>query len=413
MSLQQEQVFARPAEAQVAPGSSSLQTALLRWLLGGLECGELMLKTPSGEQLMLKGRLAGARARISIHTWRVASRVLFASDIGFAESYMAGEWSSPDLSELLKLADSNSAFLLALKRLRQPRPLQRLRHAVHRNTRRGSRRNVAAHYDLGNMFYQRWLDAGMNYSAGLYSSASQGLEAAQDAKLDRVLKLLNLTGDERVLEIGCGWGGFAERLLQKSGCDVTGITLSKEQLAYARDRLGSEIARGRCDLRLLDYRDAGGSFDRIVSIEMLEAVGQAYWPTYFKQLRDRLAPQGIAVLQVITIDENRFERYRRNPDFIQRYVFPGGMLPTVEIIREVAARAGLDVVHSEFFGDNYARTLAEWRRRFDIAWPSIKVAGCNHRFKRMWEYYLAYCQAGFETGRLDVGLYKMVHAGGG
>ena len=382
--------------------------ALLRWLLGGLKCGELLLETPSGKQLVLRGPLAGPRARISIHSWRVAGRVLLASSVGFAESYMAGEWSSPDLGELLRLAGQNSALLPSLKWLRPPRPLLRLRHALRRNTRRGSRRNIAAHYDLGNAFYEKWLDAGMTYSAGLYSSTGQSLEAAQDAKLDRVLHLLDLEGSEQVLEIGCGWGGFAERLLGASRCGVTGITLSKEQLAYGRDRLGSEIARGRCDLHLRDYREVSGRFDRIVSIEMLEAVGQAYWPTYFKQLRGLLRSQGIAVLQVITIDETRFETYRRNPDFIQRYVFPGGMLPTAEIIRQEAARAGLEVVHCEFFGDSYARTLEEWRRRFERAWPSIEALGFDGRFRRMWDYYLAYCRAGFETGALDVGFYKMV-----
>jgi cyclopropane-fatty-acyl-phospholipid synthase len=281
---------------------------------------------------------------------------------------------------------------------------------LNRNTRRGSRRNIAAHYDLGNEFYKHWLDAGMTYSAGLFSSPGQSLEEAQDAKLDRVLGLLELAGGERVLEIGCGWGGLAERLLQKHDCTVTGITLSAEQLAYARHRLRDDIGTGRCDLRLQDYRDVHGTFDRIVSIEMLEAVGEAYWPTYFEKLRDHLRPGGIAVLQVITIGEDRFEKYRRMPDFIQKYIFPGGMLPTTQIIERETAKAGLQVVASEFFAEGYARTLEEWKRRFQEAWPAIEALSFDERFKRMWDYYLAYCQTGFETRTIDVGFYKIARS---
>ena len=247
----------------------------------------------------------------------------------------------------------------------------------------------------------------MSYSAGLFSAQCQPLDEAQGAKLDRVLGLLELAGGEKVLEIGCGWGSFAERLLQKQNCTVTGITLSAEQLAYALDRLGADVAAGRCELRLQDYRDLRGTFDRIVSIEMLEAVGEAYWPTYFEKLRNCLRPGGIAVLQVITIDENRFQAYCRRPEFIQKYIFPGGMLPTPRIIEREAAKAGFKLVYSEFFGQSYARTLEEWRRRFQAAWPAIKALGFDERFKRMWDYYLAYCQAGFEMGAIDVGLYKL------
>ena len=234
----------------------------------------------------------------------------------------------------------------------------RVAHLLRSNTKRGARKNIHDHYDLGNEFYERWLDAGLTYSAGMFSSANQTLEEAQEAKIDRVLTLLEPNIGDRVLEIGCGWGGFAERLLQKYECSVTGVTLSAEQLAYAKHRLQADISTARCDLRLQDYRDVHGTFDRVVSIEMLEAVGEAYWSTYFEKLRDRLRPSGIAVLQVITIHEDRFENYRRRPDFIQRYIFPGGMLPTKQIIERKAGEAGLQLVAEEFFGGGYARTTA-------------------------------------------------------
>jgi len=218
-----------------------------------------------------------------------------------------------------------------------------------------------------------------------------------------VLNLLDMNGGENVLEIGCGWGGLAERSLS-----VTGLTLSAEQLGYAQRRLQASIAEGRCDLRLQDYRDVRGTFDRIVSIEMLEAVGEAYWPTYFDRLRSLLRPGGIAVLQVITISEDRLESYRRRPDFIQKYIFPGGMLPTTRIIERETTRAGLQLVSKEFFGEGYACTLENWSSRFQHAWPELKGLGFDVRFKRMWEYYLAYCQVGFDIRALDVGLYKLV-----
>ncbi len=319
---------------------------------------------------------------------------------------MAGECSSPNLNALLTLAYHNSALAEPLQALRMPRFWLRLCHTMNRNTRRGSRRNIAAHYDLGNQFYEQWLDPGMQYSAALFSCPDQTLEDAQEAKLDRITSLLDLEGGENVLEIGCGWGALAERLLQNHDCKVTGITLSTEQLAHAERRLSVETAANRCDLRLQDYRDAGGTFDRIVSIEMLEAVGEAYWPTYFEKVRTCLRPGGSAVLQVITIDEDKFTNYRRRPDFIQKYIFPGGMLPTPRIIEREAANAGLQPISKEFFGAGYARTLEHWKFRFERAWPTIKSLGFDERFKRMWDYYLAYCQVGFETGAIDVGLYK-------
>ena len=410
MSMQQQQVVTRSMNPRLSLSSGSIPEAFLRRIVGELECGELVIETPAGNRLVLRGRRAGSQAQVTIHSWRFLWRIISGWDIGFAEAYIAGEWSSPDLVALLKIACNNRALAEPLKALRGPRFWLRLRHAINRNTRRGSRRNIAAHYDLGNEFYQQWLDPGMTYSAALYSVASQSLEEAQNAKLDRVISLLDLAGGERVLEIGCGWGSLAERMMDLHSCTVTGLTLSAEQLAFAQRRLRNRAAAGRCDLRLQDYRDVRGTFDRIVSIEMMEAVGEAYWSTYFEKLRDRLRPGGSAVLQVITIDEARFENYRRRPDFIQKYIFPGGMLPTKRIIEREISQAGLRLVAHEHFGESYARTLEHWQQRFQKSWPIIKRLGFDDRFKRTWEYYLAYCQVGFEARTLNVGLYKLTQA---
>lgn len=380
----------------------------LRWL----DCGELNVETPNGNRWTLIGRRPGPQANLTIRTWSFLRRIVSGWDVGFAEAYMAGEISSPDLVDLLSLATRNRDLANRFRMARLPRIGLRLRHALNRNTRVGSRRNISAHYDLGNSFYRQWLDSGMSYSAAKYSPAETSLESAQTAKLDRVLDLLDSREGDRILEIGCGWGSFAERALEKHGFTVTGITLSTEQLEYARRRLAEAVAAGRCELRLQDYRDVVGTYDRIVSIEMLEAVGAAYWSTYFAKLRESLRPGGIAVLQVITIDEGRFERYRRRPDFIQKHIFPGGMLPTKKIIERETVKAGLVPVTREFFGRDYARTLEQWNVRFQGAWTEICKLGYDERFKRMWEYYFAYCQVGFEIGALDVGLYKISRPNG-
>jgi cyclopropane-fatty-acyl-phospholipid synthase len=410
MSSQQQETAIQSASMECEPAS---QTFVGKWLdrllVRGMGCGPLLIKTPRGKQILVAydGRSIPA-AQLTIHRpWKLFWRLLIGWDLGFAEAYMAGEWSTPNLVALLKLACSQSWGTTSIGGLRPPSLALRLRHALNRNTKRGSRRNIAAHYDLGNAFYQQWLDTGMTYSSALYSMPSETLESAQQAKQDRIIDLLSLSGGEEVLEIGCGWGGLAERLLERTGCAVTGLTLSNEQLAAAQARMHDQISAGRCEFRLQDYRDAEGTYDRIVSVEMLEAVGEAYWPLFFSKLKDRLRPHGVAVLQVITIKQEYFAFYRQHPDFIQKYVFPGGMLPTPEIIHSNAVQAGLRLVHSEFFGDSYAETVAEWFHRFQKAWPSIQSQGFDLRFKRMWEYYLAYCQAGFEAGIVNVGLYKI------
>jgi len=382
---------------------------LVRWALRSrlqqLRAGAVTVTLPDGSTMHHRGERAGPEASLVVHRWRTLWNMLSEGDLGLASAFINGDCSCPDLKALIELGAHNEAALAR----KMPgswlmHALNRVRHFRRSNTRRGSRRNIAAHYDLGNAFYAQWLDPGMQYSSALYSRPGQSLEEAQQAKLRRVAELLQAESGQRVLEIGCGWGALAEHLVKQYGCAVTGLTLSTEQLAYARSRLrGSDT----CELRQQDYRDVDGGFDRIVSIEMLEAVGERYWPTYFSTLRQSLVDGGVAVLQVITIAEQRFATYRDRPDFIQRYIFPGGMLPTAAIVRHEAERAGLRLVEQQDFGPSYARTLADWRRRFLRGWPQIEALGFDLRFKRMWEYYLTYCEVGFERAAIDVSLFKL------
>jgi len=386
-------------------------TKTLERLLERLQCGRLDLRLPGGQLLSAAGNQPGPHAQLTLHRWRPVWRLALRGDIGWAESYRDGDWSTPDLTALLELGARNEA---AWQGASAPGPLQRLlfrlAHRRHDNTRRGSRRNISAHYDLGNNFYRQWLDADLIYSSALYRQPNATLEQAQAEKIDRILELLNLPlprrgEDPRVLEIGCGWGALADAISRR-GVHVTGLTLSTEQLAHARERLAHAGRAHLADLRLQDYRDVKGQFDRIVSIEMIEAVGERFWPTYFATLHDRLAPGGVAVVQAITIDDAAFETYRREADFIQHFIFPGGMLPSPRVLQQQAEAAGLEIDHSETFGLGYARTLVEWRKRFQAAWPQIEPLGFDPAFRRLWEYYLCYCEAGFRCGRVDVGLYR-------
>jgi cyclopropane-fatty-acyl-phospholipid synthase len=380
--------------------------AVVTKILSRLRKGKITVQTPAGYRVAYTAALPGPEATIIIHRWRAVRWLLWKGDLGFAESYMEGDWSTPDLSAFLELAALNVEDLDAeIMGSAFVRFLRRFKHARSANTRKGSRRNIASHYDLGNEFYTRWLDTGMTYSSALYREPGLSLEAAQTAKQDLVLEKLGLKGGESVLEIGCGWGGLAERVLESGAGKITCLTLSTEQLAYAKDRLEKAGMADRSDLRLQDYRDVQGKFDRIVSIEMLEAVGQEYWSTYFDTLQARLSDDGVAVLQVITISKARYESYHQGVDFIQRYIFPGGMLPSDEIMRAEIVRAGFELKELKTFGDSYALTLADWNRRFQNAWTAIQTFGFDKRFKHMWEYYLAYCEAGFRSGILDVGLY--------
>ncbi len=379
-------------------------------LLDRLRHGALTVVMPDGTQISRSGPLPGPQATLLLHRTRTLARLALRGDLGLAEAYMDDDWSSPDLAALLLLGALNQdAMGGGLGGTLPFRLLARVLHLARANTRAGAKRNIQAHYDLGNAFYAHWLDAGMSYSAALFEQGpGETLEAAQTAKQDRILSMLAARPDDRVLEIGCGWGGLLERLAQ-DGARATGLTLSPAQHAYASQRLAEAGLDGLAGSRLQDYRDVTGSFDRIVSIEMFEAVGQAFWPLFFDTLRDRLAPGGVAVLQIITIDESRFDAYASTPDFIQAHVFPGGMLPTRTHLAERFQAAGLALTEQVRFGLGYARTLQEWRDRFERAWPALRRMGFDESFRRRWRYYLCYCEAGFRTGMLDVGLFRLTH----
>lgn len=383
-------------------------TAVMLRYLRRLEFGRLTLDFWDGRCVRLKGRRPGPSGHLRFKCHRGIRRLVLGGDIGFAEAYMAGDCDSGDLVSAIEVFARNVPVLdRRVSGMAAVRLLNLLRHRFRANTRQGSRRNIAYHYDLGNAFYAHWLDPSMTYSSALYDSQEQSLEDAQTAKYARVADALDLRDGDHVLEIGCGWGGLAEYLASARGCRVTGLTLSREQLDFARRRIARAGLSDRVEFRLQDYRDVGGTYDRIASIEMVEAVGERNWPTYFSVLRDRLADSGVAVLQAITIADDRFESYRRNADFIQRYIFPGGMLPSPGLLRRLSDGAGFWMAGENRFGASYVRTLEAWRRRFAAAWPEIGGLGFDDRFRAMWTYYLAYCEAGFRAGAIDVGHYTL------
>jgi cyclopropane-fatty-acyl-phospholipid synthase len=365
--------------------------------------GELEVVLPGGRRLLIAGPQPGPRAVLEVKDYRFMRRVMGSGAIGFAEGFMAGEWDTPDLAQLLEV------FGLNFDRLQrvvtgQPwiRAINNWLHRRRRNTRRGSRHNIHAHYDLGNAFYAQWLDPSMTYSSALFASPTQPLQEAQEAKYAALASGMGLQAGHSVLEIGCGWGGFAEFAAAKVGAKVTGITISQAQYDFARKRLYDQGLAERADIQLVDYRDVEGRYDRIASIEMFEAVGQQYWPTYFSKVRDLLAAGGRAGLQIITIQDGLFDDYARAADFIQKYIFPGGMLPSEARLRQEVGRAGLSWQAVSRFGHDYARTLNQWAQAFQGAWASIQPLGFDERFRRLWLFYLGYCEAGFRTGRTDV-----------
>jgi cyclopropane-fatty-acyl-phospholipid synthase len=386
-------------------------------MLRGLAHGTLDLQAPNGAVHHFAGTrdADSVRAAVTVSDERVFARVLRHGDIGLAETFFEGLWTTPDLPALLRLGLLNrEALERAIYGSRAGALVYRLLHLLRRNTRAGSRRNIHAHYDLGNAFYRLWLDPSMNYSSAWYAGdRSQPLEQAQRAKMARALAETGVVEGSRVLEIGCGWGAVAE-LAAARGARLTGVTLSTEQLDYARRRLADAGLGGQADLRLQDYRDlpaAGdGRFDAIVSIEMFEAVGREYWASYFDTVKRCLAPQGRACVQTITVRDDLFERYVRSTDFIQQYVFPGGLLPSPSVFRAEAARAGLVVERELAFGTDYAHTLRQWRHAFLQQLPQVRTLGFDTRFVRLWEFYLAYCEAAFDTGSTDVVQFTLRHA---
>ena len=390
---------------------SLLVRAVVARLTRRVEVGELTIQLPSGERVRCSGREPGPVADIHFLKWRTIMRVAVGGDVGLAASYCDGEWMSSDLPALIEWGARNGdQFMDSIKGMAPTLLLNRVVHRLRANTRSGSRRNVVAHYDLGNEFYRLWLDRTMTYSSAIFPAPDATLEQAQETKFTRVIDRLKLNGGESVLEIGGGWGALAAAIAKARDARVTSLTVSPAQLSDAEARARNESIAEKIQFKLMDYRDVGGVFDRIVSIEMIEAVGKEYLPKYFETIRNRMRPGGLCVLQAITIAEDRFASYCSRPDFIQRYIFPGGFLPSKTYMREVLEAHGLKLLASDNFGDSYALTVREWRRRFLAAWPEIEKMGFQEPFRRLWEFYLSYCEGGFRAGVIDVGLYSLAHA---
>ncbi len=406
--------FQEPAVATSMPGPARLIVKMLE----KLSVGSLTVRFPDGTSQRF-GR-GGPHAEIVLANWKVCDAALRSGDIGFGETYIAGDWTTPDLLSLMNVMVSNrNAIEAVIYGTWWGRVLYRLRHVMRRNTRTGSKKNIHAHYDLGNAFYRLWLDGSMTYSSALFRDDVDAADAsarddfaalptAQAAKYDRVLDQLDLPAGARVLEIGCGWGGFAAVAAQR-GLAVTGLTLSHEQHALGTERIGEAGLDERVQLQIRDYRDVQGEYDGIVSIEMFEAVGEQYWAGYFNCIRQRLKRGGRATIQTITIAEHLFPDYRKSSDFIQQYIFPGGMLPSLSAFVAAAEAAGLRVVDRFAFGQDYARTLAAWLSKFHDREREVREAGFDTAFVRTWSFYLAYCSAAFRSENTDVMQFTLVH----
>ncbi|MEL6316247.1 MAG: cyclopropane-fatty-acyl-phospholipid synthase family protein [Pseudomonadota bacterium] len=393
------------------------QRNLPRWFapvftyMKGFERGAVEFVLPDGRVFRAEGSAPGPEGRVIVEDVSAFGRMIRDGEIGFAETYMEGMWRTPDLQTLLDailLNNENVAHKFEARPLMHA--LNRFRHWLNRNTRRQARRNIERHYDLGNTFYERWLDPTMTYSSALFDREDQPLDEAQRAKYRSICDRMELRQGDHVLEIGCGWGGFAEYAARERGARVTGLTISPAQLDFAQARMQRAGLSERVEIVLRDYRDERGAYDGVASIEMFEAVGEKYWPVFFDAVRDRLKPGKCASIQVITIADHLFDRYRTGVDFIQKYIFPGGMLPSPSALRREADRAGLDYVDSLEFGESYSETLRRWRTRFNDAWGEIQTVGgpqFDARFHRMWNFYLAVCAACFRAGSVDVAQVRL------
>jgi len=368
-----------------------------------LRRGTLDVMLPDGRTVRCGGLESGPAAQMTIHNYGFAWRLARGGDIGIAEAYLRREWDTPNLTQFLYIFCVNHDLIQTMLGGNPvARFVQLFRHWFNRNTKRQARRNIYAHYDIGNSFYSAWLDPSMTYSSALFEDGTDDLTAAQHNKYKRLAEAINLQPGQKVLEIGCGWGGFAEYVAKTYDVNVVGLTISTEQRDFAQKRMQAAGLSDKVEIRFQDYRDERGQYDRIASIEMIEAVGEEFWPQYFTQLRDRLLPGGLAGIQAITIQDKFFNTYRREVDFIQRYVFPGGMLPSPQVLKSLGEKFGVPVIRERIFGEDYAKTLATWRDNFRAAWPNLMPLGFDERFRRLWEYYLAYCEAGFLSGNIDV-----------
>ncbi|MEO9827100.1 MAG: cyclopropane-fatty-acyl-phospholipid synthase family protein [Paracoccaceae bacterium] len=368
-----------------------------------LKNGRMDFRLPDGRVFRVDAPNPGPVAEIEIHDVDVFARLIREGDLGFSEAYLEGGWSTPDLQAFMDLvhADNDDVYF-SFGGMQIVRLFERMRHWMNRNTRDQAKKNISYHYDLGNEFYGLWLDDTMTYSSALFETGQESLEKAQTLKYKSMVDQMGAKPGDHVLEIGCGWGGFAEYAAKERGLKVTGLTISKEQFDYAVDRMERAGVADKVEIKLQDYRDETGLYDGIASIEMFEAVGEKYWPVYFKTLKNRLKPGKNATLQIITVEDHRFEEYRKNVDFVQKYIFPGGMLPSPSVLRQEVEKAGLNVADSIEFGESYSQTLRRWYNVFNARWEEVSLLGFDKRFRRMWNFYLTSCAAGFHAGSIDV-----------
>ncbi|HPV22658.1 MAG TPA: cyclopropane-fatty-acyl-phospholipid synthase family protein [Casimicrobium sp.] len=411
MSITHNYVTNAPRQSASLP----MAARVLFKLLPNLRHGRLTVTLPDRSQHEFGQDGQGIHAHLDIRDLAICSQVLTGGDVAFGEGYFNGLWDTPDLPALLTLLARNQNELMPAFYGRGWKGwLFRLRHILRANSRKQAKKNIEAHYDLGNAFYRVWLDATMTYSSALFErDRDVALDVAQTAKYERILNEINPPAGGHILEIGCGWGGFAEHAAKTRGVRVTGITLSSSQLEYARERIARAGLQSLVRLELCDYRDVakrlGAQFDGVASIEMFEAVGQKYWASFFKAVQSVLKPGARACVQVITIDESRFEQYAATSDFIQQYIFPGGMLPSPERFFAGAAQAKLAVPVKFEFGQDYAETLRRWLHTFDVAHETISEQGFSAQFIKLWRFYMAYCIAGFEAGSTNVAQYTLTH----
>ena len=365
--------------------------------------GRVDMILPDGRHFRAEGRDAGHVAELHVHNADLFARLIREGDLGFCEAYMDGWWSTPDLQAFMDLVHDDAEEMYdGFPGQRFVRAYEQLRFWLQSNSKRQARKNISYHYDLGNDFYGLWLDDTMTYSSAKFESGQEPLEKAQEQKYASMIDQMGAQAGDHVLEIGCGWGGFAQYAARERGIKVTGLTISQEQFNYATDRIEKAGLSDMVTFKLQDYRDETGTYDGVASIEMFEAVGEKYWPVYFDTLRDRLKPGRNATLQIITVHDARWEVYKRGVDFIQKYIFPGGMLPSPTVLRQQVEKAGLRVAHSIEFGESYSQTLRRWHDDFNAKWDQVAALGFDDRFRRMWNFYLTSCAGTFHSGNCDV-----------
>ena len=372
-------------------------------LVGKLNSGRVDFVLPDGRRFRAEGKCPGPVAEITINNPEVFARLIREGDLGFSDAYLDEWWTTPDLQTFMDFIHAdNDDMYDGFSGIAIVRAWEKVRFWFQSNSKRQALKNISHHYDLGNDFYSLWLDDTMTYSSALFNTGQESLENAQIAKYASMIDQMGVKPGDHVLEIGCGWGGFAEYAAKERGLKVTGLTISKEQLLYAQKRIKNKGLEDKVDLKLQDYRDEKGVYDGVVSIEMFEAVGKKYWPIYFETIKHCLKPGRQATLQIITVHDARWDVYKKSVDFIQKYIFPGGMLPSPTVLRQEVTKAGLRVQHSIEFGKSYSQTLRRWFDVFNDQWDTINDMGFDDRFRRMWNFYLTSCAATFESGNCDV-----------